>query len=47
VVLIWPSGLILPSRSTRPSVADVADETNTADAAYNNLDNVEEANEVN
>ena len=28
-------------------MADVADEANTADAAYNNLDNVEEANEVN
>ncbi len=42
-----PFGLILPSCSTRPSVTDVADKANTADAEYNNLDYVEEANEVN
>jgi hypothetical protein len=40
-----PSGWIFPSCSTRPFVADSADEANTADVAYNNLDNFEEANE--
>jgi type III secretory pathway component EscR len=41
-----PLGLILPSCLTRPFVADVADKANTADVAYNNLDNFKEANEV-
>ncbi len=42
-----PLRLILLSCPTRPFVADVADEANTADAVYNNLDNFEEANEIN
>ncbi len=41
-----PLRLILLSCLTRPFVADVANEANTADAVYNNLDNFEEANEV-
>ncbi len=41
-----PLRLILLSCSTIPFVADVADEANTADEVYNNLDNFKEANEV-